>query len=78
MAKTEPCLSVMDQVKAVLRPMTMACRALVQTRSSETPSRTMTMALSRPLAVRTMTMAGSRQSRADDDYGWVAPKPCGR
>ena len=23
-------------------------------------------------------MAGSRQSRADDGYGWVAPKPCGR
>ena len=23
-------------------------------------------------------MAGSRQSRADDSYGWVAPKPCGR
>ena len=23
-----------------------------------------------------MAMAGSRQSRADDDYGWVAPKPC--
>ena len=22
-----------------------------------------------------MAMAGSRQSRADDGYGWVAPKP---
>ena len=22
-------------------------------------------------------MAGSRQSRADVGYGWVAPKPCG-
>ena len=32
--------------------------------------------LGRAKAVRTLAMAGSRQSRADVGYGWVAPKPC--
>ena len=30
--------------------------------------------LCRVKAVRTIAMAGSRQSRADVGYGWVAPK----
>ena len=47
----------------------------------ERTSRGKARALSCPLAVRTYRTGAKTlpcQSRADDGYGWVAPKPCGR
>ena len=69
--KTEPCLSVTDQVKGLPG---------VSTDEIERTSRGKARALSCPLAVRTYrtgVKALPCQSRADDDYGWFSPKPRG-
>ena len=71
--KTEPCLSVTDQVKG-LRPW-------LRFAEIERTSRGKARALSCHLAVRTYRTGAKAlpcQSSADDGYGWVVPKPCGR
>ena len=70
--KTEPCLSVMDQVKGLPG---------LSTDEIERTSREKLGLCRAPLAVRTYRTGAKAllcQSRADDGYGWVAPKPCGR
>ena len=85
--KTEPCLSVTDQVKGLpglstdeiertSREKLGLCRAPKPCGRIGRERR-----LCRVKAVRTMAMAGSRQSRAgvsDGSEGFAVSKPCGR